>query len=402
MRFGIWAIVALVLGSSLAHFLLQDRGYVLINFRGFVVEMSVPGLVLVLAAAYFAVRLLVRIWRAPRQLGEAMAGRRIRAAGDKLTRGLMHMTEGNWARGERLLTRGIRSSEAPLVNYLMAARAAQQQGSRERRNEWLKLAFEELPEAETAILLTQAELQLDAGEYEPALATLQRIAEKQPDNPIVVRLLAQAYHALGDKQHLRELVPKLAAAELPRATQVARILEGLDELGRAGDLDLPVLEKLWGELSSTLRKDAELIAWRARVLDRLGSGDQAAKELRAALGTAWDPRLVRIYGELETGTARKQLKQAESWLEDHPDDGVLLLATARLCLANELVGKARSYLESSLALNPDPGAYALYGQLLSELGEKEAAADAYRAGLGLVSGADLNLPALAAPKLAAE
>ena len=126
MRLGIWAIAALVFGALLAHFVLQDRGYVLINFRGYVVEMSLPGLVLILVAMYFAVRLAIQTWRAPRKLGEALARNRVRAAGNKLTRGLMHMTEGNWARGERLLTRGIRSSESPLVNYLMdpAARLA--------------------------------------------------------------------------------------------------------------------------------------------------------------------------------------------------------------------------------------------------------------------------------------
>ena len=41
-------------------------------------------------------------------------------------------------------------------------------------------------------------------------------------------------------------------------------------------------------------------------------------------------------------------------------------------MANELWGKARSYLESSLALAPTADAYALYGRLLTELGEDDA------------------------------
>ena len=402
MRLGLWAIAVLVLGALLAHFLLQDRGYVLISFRGFIVEMSVPGLVLLLAAAYLGVRLIVKLWRAPRRLGAAMAAHRNRTAGERLTRGLMHMTEGDWARGERLLSRGIRASDAPLVNYLMAARAAQQQGSRDRRNEWLKLAFEELPEAEIAILLTQAELQLDSREDEAALATLQRILGKQPDNPVVIGLLAQVYHALGDKQRLRELIPKLAVADLPSEVKVARVAEGLEALGSDPDLDVATLDRLWGTLSARLRQEPELVAWRARALDRLGAGDQAESALRSALKQAWDRRLVEAYGDLKSSAPRKQLKHAEAWLKEHPDDGPLLLAAAKLCIADELVGKARSYLETSLALQPDPAAYALYGQLLSELGEEEAAADAYRTGLGLVSRTRLDLPVLAAPKLAAD
>ena len=81
----------------------------------------------------------------------------------------------------------------------------------------------------------------------------------------------------------------------------------------------------------------------------------------------------------------KQLKQAETWLKPYPEDAALLLTAARLSLANELWGKARSYLESSLALLPTADAYALYGQLLTGLGEDERALLAFRSGLQLVS-----------------
>lgn len=170
MRLGVWGLAALFIGAFGAHFLLQDRGYVLISFRSYVVEMSVPALVLLLVLAYALVRVALRLWRAPRQLGQSIAERRIRRSSDRLTRGLIQMTEGEFSRGERLLTQGIKGSDAPLVNYLMAARAAQSQGSVERRNEWLALAYEELPEAEAAILLTQAELQFEAGDFEATLA----------------------------------------------------------------------------------------------------------------------------------------------------------------------------------------------------------------------------------------
>ena len=89
MRFAFWGVVALVLGTLGAHFLLQDRGYVLIDFRGYVIEMSVPALVLLLVAGYALVRVSIALWRTPRRLGAAVAERRARSAGDKLTRGLI-------------------------------------------------------------------------------------------------------------------------------------------------------------------------------------------------------------------------------------------------------------------------------------------------------------------------
>jgi HemY protein len=68
MRLGRAVVLAVLLGAFAAHFLLADRGYVLVNFRGYVVEMSVPGFVLVLCLAYVLVRALAAMAHAPRPI----------------------------------------------------------------------------------------------------------------------------------------------------------------------------------------------------------------------------------------------------------------------------------------------------------------------------------------------
>jgi HemY protein len=103
------------------------------------------------------------------------------------------------------------------------------------------------------------------------------------------------------------------------------------------------------------------------------------------LNRAWRPPLVRLFGMIESSDPAKQLNRAEGWLRTHPDDPDLLLAAARLCLKNELWGKARSYLETAISLRPSPEAYEEYGRLLNQLGESDAAAEAYRAGLNLIA-----------------
>jgi HemY protein len=398
MRLSLWALLAIFVGAFGAHFLLQDKGYVLINFRGFVIEMSVPALVMLLAMLYALARFVVRIWRAPRQVGSALAGMRAKRAGDKLTRGLMHMTEGDWNRAERLLTQGLRGSDAPLVNYLMAARAAQLQGSRERRNEWLKLAYEALPDAEVAVLLTQAELQYEDGEFERALATLKRIEEKQRNHPAAVALHAQTLNALGDREGLIELLPSLGRAKLPIETLARIATASLEAVLTRADITYDDYLRLWSGLSLAVRQVPSVLRMHGLVLERVGKGDQAVQELAAALKRSWEPELVRAYGEVSGKDPLKQLKKAESWLKAHPEDGLLLLTVARLCMLNELWGKARSYLESSLALSPDPDAYALYGRLLDQLGERDQAALAYHSGLSLLRPEVAALPALDAPE----
>jgi HemY protein len=396
MRFGLWALTGLLLGAVAAHFLLPDNGYVLVNFRGYVIEMSVPALVIVLVGGYWAVRVLVGVWRLPAHLGERLAERRQRGALRRLTNALVGMVEGDWRKGERLLTSGLKSSESPLVNYLLAARAAQQQGAASRRDEWLQIAHQEMPEAEVAVLLTQAELQFEAGELERALATLRRLEEIHPGHPMSLALLARTYRALEDWTGLVGLLPKLGAARLSSGDVTALAAEAI-ERHLADKAPTPEeLAALWASVPSELRIEPELVRVHALARERAGEGEAAEQELRAAIRRHWDPGLIDAYGHVSSADPARQLRRAEAWLEQHPEDSVLLLTAARLCIRNELWGKARSYLESSLALTPQPDAYALYGRLLTRLGEQDGAARAYRSGLSLVASGD-DLPALNPP-----
>jgi len=385
MRFGVAAVLAVLLGAFAAHFLLADRGYVLVNFRGFVIEMSVPGLVLMLVLAYVLVRALVAVADAPRRWRAARERRQLARRDSDLTAGLTQLIEGNWARSERLLTQGLKHADAPLANYLLAAHAAQLQGAADRRDQWLELAQGISAEGATSAQLTRAALQLQAGEPAAAVATLKALELGVTDQPATVALLARAYRALDDRAQLLALVPRLARASLPPAERdelVKLAVQG--ELSRT-DLTVERLAEMWGMLPSELRTVPAVVAERARALARLGRGEEAERELKAALKREWHAALVQSYGEVRGADPAKQLKQAENWLKTYPDDAALLLAAARLSMANELWGKARSYLESSLALAPLPDAYALYGRLLTQLGEDDRALLAFRSGLGLVS-----------------
>ena len=151
MKFGLVVILTLIISAIGANYLLQDPGYVVINFRGYIVEMSVPVLAALIIGFLFSVWVIVKVFRAPRKLGEAAGRYRSGRAGERLTRGVIEVAEGNFAKGERLLARAAGVSEAPLLNYLQAARAAHLLGQDERRDAWLKQAYETLPGATNAV-----------------------------------------------------------------------------------------------------------------------------------------------------------------------------------------------------------------------------------------------------------
>ena len=385
MRLGVAALLAIVLGAFAAHFMLADRGYVLVNFRGYVVEMSVPGLIIVLVAVYLIVRALVAVADAPRRWRAAHAERRVTRSGANLTSGVLELIAGNWARSERLLTQGVQHEDTALVSYLLAARAAQLQGAIERRDEWLKLAHDISGDGATSAALTRAALELEKREPRSAVATLTALEAERGEQPAAVALLARAYRALDDRAALFALLPRLARAALPNTERDELALLALGGELESADLTTERLDALWDGLAPEVRTAPALLAQRALALDRLGRGAEAERELRAALKRDLHPKLVQSYGEIRGADAAKQLKQVETWLKTHPEDPVLLMAAARISMASGLIGKARSYLESSLALAPVPDAYALYGRLLTELGEKEQALLAFRSGLRLVT-----------------
>ncbi|MFQ5549032.1 MAG: heme biosynthesis HemY N-terminal domain-containing protein [Woeseia sp.] len=385
MKFGLIVVIALVISAIAAHFLLQDPGYVVIDFRNYLIEMSVPILIGLVLLLMIGAWLLVKLFRAPRKLGEAAGRYRMGRAGQRLTRGMIEIAEGNFSKGEKLLARAAGVSDAPLLNYLQAARAAHLLGQDERRDEWLKQAYEQTPEAANAVLLTQAELQLDQGQYEQALATLRRLEENSPNHSHALALLGRLYFRLEDWNHLGELLPRLGSKGRVNAATLDKWSRRvfIEKLNQSADGDSVLA--VWAEMPKTQKKDLSLLEAYHSSLMRTGMHEKAEKDLAAEINREWRGPLVRLYGMVEGKDAAKQLRRAESWLKNHGEDADLLLTSARLCLRNELWGKARSYLETVISIRPSPEAYQEHGRLLNRLGEADAAADAYRAGLGMVA-----------------
>ena len=394
MRWGLLLLFALALGAAGAHWLLGDQGYVLVDVRGWTLETSVPGLVIALLLLYLLVRLLAWLWHAPRRMGAAVGEYRARRAQRQLDQAFAAIAEGHWSRGERLLGRAARGP-ASLAGYLSAARAAQRQDATERRDEWLRLAYEADPAATPAVLLTQAELQLESGQLEESLATLRRLEEVSPNHARGMALQARVLERLGDWAGLEALLPRLRSAK----TLDDEAMEQLELRAAAASLELAAdaaaLERAWKDIGRKLRQRPGLVESYARSAIRLGAAEQAETLLRKTLKSDWSPGLVTLYGKLDAGDPAMQLAALEKWLAQRPEDAELLLACGRLCLKNELWGKARSYLETSLAIRPLPETWRIYGELLVQLGESGAASAAFRKGLSAATG---EAPALAAPR----
>jgi hypothetical protein len=175
MKTGLSIALALVVGALLAQWLMADAGYVAIRFGGHLIEMSAVTFLLVLIAGFFVVRLVIKLLSARRLWRERQIARRQERARRALAKGLLEMAEGEWEASEETFTRTARDAESPVVHYMVAARAAELQGSAQRRDEWLLRALDASTERRAPVLIMQAEMHLKHKQYQAALATLQQL-----------------------------------------------------------------------------------------------------------------------------------------------------------------------------------------------------------------------------------
>ena len=386
---GLFIFLIAVYMGLFAH---QDTGYVLIG-RGYkTMELSLTLFIVLMVFLFFIIYVafwvLRNSWEVPARLRFWRTQKKGRRARRNSIRGLIELAQGNWATAERALVRGVKGSDMPLLNYLSAARAAQKQDAPERRDHYLSMAHENRKDASFAVQVTQAELQLAYGQQEQALATLMHLRTIAPKHPHVLFLMSQLYDRMQSWGDLKNLLPDLHKQKVLPQEQLRRMerrvnRELLAIAARQGKPDK--LRQSWQQVPRDLRFDEELIDDYARHLLRLEQHDIAESLLRDAVKRSWNLDFVYLYGLVKSAQPPKQLSNAEAWLKGHEDNNVLLLTLGRICVRNELWGKAESYFEASLGSGALSETYTELGRLLEQLEEHDRARECFRKGLLLAS-----------------
>lgn len=406
MRFLLTAIATLVVAVVIAVIARDDPGYLVINFRDWVVETSVVMALVVVTATFIALYLVVRLFintrLMPQRLQQWQQKKRSHQANAELTNGLLEMAKGDWPRAEKLLLRHVDNSHTPLLNYLAAARAAQKLGQDDRRDHYLQMAHKVMPGSELAIGLTQAELQLNQGQVEQALATLTLLRQQSPKHATVLKLLSRLYVELHDWERLLELVPALLRRKVitgDKAEELELMAQSalLDQA--AGDTDVRRLRETWQRVSKAMLHNASVVQAYVQGLIKHGEGKEAEDLLNQMLNQNWDEHLVRLYGLLHGTDVSRQIRYAEGWLNHHRHDAVLLLTLGRLCRRNRLWTQSRQYLEASLALDLQAETCLELAQLMDQQGDAEEALNYYRQAMPQTDPA-ASLPGPVSPGLA--
>ncbi len=366
-----------------------DPGYLMIVYRDSVIDMPLWLGLLIFIFTFFVITLLWRfikeIYFTPKHLVEWYKKKSFERVRRRTVRGFLALTEGRWKAAEQLLSKNIDKRHTALLNCLGAAIAAQQQGKELERDEYLRLAHTYHSHAQIAIGLTQARMQQMHGQYEQCLASLRRLLLMAPDHENVLVLLKTVLIELKAWQELLDLLPNLenhklvTPDELFRLTQQAYVALLIKAKVTGGDA--PAM--LWQEIPKKWSLDAELLLQYVPYLISHGEHEQAENLLRQSIKQHYDARLVRYYGLVAPMDKDKQLKTAQQWLKNYPEDPVLLMTVGRLLYQHEIWGLAKEYLQKSLAIAPNPETYLLLGDLFAKMQSTIQSQEYYQEGLQL-------------------
>jgi len=388
VRFAIWTALLAIVAVGIALVFRQSDGYVVIVSAPWRIELSLNLLVVLVFAGYLAFHLLARLVEAlvaiPARVRQYRAERgriRIRQA---LNDALLAFFQGRYASAERSATVAMEGDEVRGIAAIIAARSAHELGRFTEREQFLDQAKGAAPEVDQARLTTLADLLLSQGKHEEALGLLKDLSGRDSRN---VRLLRMRHAAETALRRWDDVLASTAALArlggLSEAEAAAsRRAAHLGNLNRKAQ-DAPALATYWKQLPPELRADPAIAATAARFHLALGGTAEAQAIVEAALESAWDAGLVTLYAQCAGTTALPLIERGEKWLRAHARDPVLLLTLGRLCMQQELWGKAQSYIEASLALQPSLEGHMALAALMERLGKTQEAGRHFRKGAEL-------------------
>ncbi|MFN2996531.1 protoheme IX biogenesis protein HemY [Serratia plymuthica] len=379
-------IASVVVGPMLA----GHQGYVLIQTDNYNVETSVTGLV-IMAVLLFVMLLAIewilrRIFRTGARTRGWFLGRKRSRARKQTKAALIKLAEGDYKQVEKLLTRNADHAEQPVVNYLLAAEAAQQRGDDFRTNQYLERAAEAADTDQLPVDITRVRIQLAQGENHAARHGVDRLLNQAPRHPEVLRLAEQAYLRTGAFASLLEILPSMGKinlhteAELQALQQQAYI--GLMNQAMA-DEGSDGLKRWWKDQSRKTRHEVPLQIAMVEHLIECNDHEMAQEIVLDSLKRQYDERLVLLIPRLKSGNPEQLEKALRQQVKQHGATPLLNSTLGQLLMKHGEWQQAADVFREALKQRPDAYDYAWLADVLDKLHRSDEAAQMRREGLML-------------------
>jgi HemY protein len=389
--YAIVIILAVWVGVLLNH----DPGYVMFAYGRWSLETSfwffLIGAAILFVLFYWLINALRGIKRAPGSITRWHHKHRTQRAHSQTSDGMLALQEGEWKDAEYMLIRGAPKSRVPVINFLYAAQAANEQLAYKRRDQYLKNALSIDKGEAIAVLIMKAKLQLEAKQPIEAAETLKKLKRRAPKQASLLKLTFRLHRQNKNWARQIALTPQLRKQKiLDEKTLRHYEYTAMTHLLNDENKTLDDIKALWLTLPKPWRTTrARLINIYAQRLVHFDQQELAADVIIEGLKHTWHDELVSTFSTITMQNTSKQLKLIEKWLSAHPDNATLLCTAASVAFHTEQFPLAKQYAERSLQLQKTAQAYALLASICEKLGEQALMISALRQGLQLAESVSL-------------
>jgi len=378
--FWLLALFALAVGLSMA--MRFNDAYVLIVLPPWRAEVSLNLALAVLFGGfvllYGALRGIALTLSLPGRVRAYRETQRKAKAASVFQDAVRLLFEGRFGHALKKAAEAHSAGEAPGLAALIAARAAQRMRESGKQEAWLDRATQDDARTEVARLMLEAEMYLDARRFDDAVTVLSRLHQLAGRHIAALRLELRAQQGAGHWNEVLRIARQLEkrdalAFEAFREVTLRAHCENVAQ--HAGDLGL-----LLAYLREVPEREmgAKLVCEAADLLIAQGSHEAARRLIEDQLAREWDSELVIRFGRTE-GDVSGRIAKAEAWLTAHPRDAALLVVLGRLCILQQLWGKAQSYLDAALSIEDSCDTRLVLAGLAERLERQDEANRHYRA-----------------------
>ena len=358
-------MVVIAVAGYLGTLIARDPGYVLVAYDEYSMQTSLWVFVGLFFAFFLAAHLLfwsLSFLRYGSVVVKERSAAKKEARTSRLTRkGLTLLTEGEFDRGLKFLDGSGENSNAKGMNFLSAARAANNQGDHKGREIYLRQAVETDRSLSRAAIVVSVELALERRDPVAALTALDSIKL----NRYAAEMKLQALKMSDDWRSSMVALPGLRKLLKTEPFENELALTGL----RAEAGNDAQLNALFKSLGANTRNSHEVLS---QYVQSLSYKAHAEPLLRSAIKRSWDSDYVSLYGDADLDTLKVRRKAAEGWLKQHEEDPALHYCLGCLYELSNEASMARESFARSVELGGSLKGHEKLGFLLAQNGDFES------------------------------
>lgn len=381
---------------ALGAVLVEEKGYVLINLAGYVWEASFFGFLFVLLLAYLSFKVvetfLIGLFRARRNYSAWRTKSKQASSLQSLSSAIEALFNQQWSRAQTLSLKQVHNSPIPASHYLVAAEASKQLGELDESSLYQLRAQQGGSENDKQ--LATAKSLIHEEKYEQAIATIEKILERNNKDSAALLLIAQAYQHNQQFEPLQNLLPKvkkytdISPTELKAmcfSAYQAQFNQAIEQK------NLSLLEQSFKQINKLIEPNQPILQMYLGGLVKL-EANQLAEKFFIKLFEQTDnltqlnrqnENNLKLLNGLQFTQPLKLIAWLEKQLKKQPEAELLKIALAICALKNSDVQLAQQAMESAIKQLKSPYSYQLMGDIYQQAGAEDKAKLCFQKGLEL-------------------